>query len=398
MRYVLPIVALLVVLGSLAGVKAAQIGSMIKHGEKAAAQGPPPETVATAVAKEETWQGSIAEVGSVAASRGVTLSNLSAGRVTRIHFESGATVKEGAPIVELDTEVERSQLASAIARRDLADTTARRTRALFATGAISPAQRDADDSALAVAEKDVATIQAEIANKNVRAPFAGKLGIRAVNVGQYLAAGTPIAALESVKEVFVDFSSPQEGLGALEIGMPVRITLSLSNDKGGDAGAEAGAKESQERMGAIAAIDPVVDVATRTARVRTKLSNEDEWLRPGMFVNVEVQLRDKANVVIVPATAIVHASFGDSVFIVEDKPPNAPGMRNTPDGKPVRIARQQFVRTGRSRGDFVAIHEGLKPAQEIVTAGGFKLRNGAPVVVDNSVQSKPELAPRPENR
>lgn len=384
MRYVVTIVGVLALLGLLGGVKAAQIGALIASGKQAEQAGPPPEVVGTAVIKQETWEATLRDIGSVTTSKGVTLSNEVAGTVTRIHFESGQTVKAGAPIVELETKVERSQLASAIARRDLAATTLKRTEVLAATGAISPAQLDADRAQLETSQKEVDAIRAQIALKQVRAPFGGRIGIRGVNLGQYLAAGTPIAVLEAVKTLFVDFTTPQERLAEIAVGMPVRVALAE------DGGAP--------RTGAIEAIEPAVDPTTRTVRVRASVSNDDEALRPGMFVAVTVVFPKQQRVVMVPATAIQHASFGDSVFVVEPKPADAPGMRTTPDGKPVMVARQQFVRAGQARGDFVAILEGVEPGREVVTAGAFKLRNNSPIVVDNTVQPRPELAPTPQNR
>jgi membrane fusion protein (multidrug efflux system) len=177
---------------------------------------------------------------------------------------------------------------------------------------------------------------------------------------------------------------PQQRLPELTIGLPVRITL--------------GADAEAPLDGKLAALDPALDPATRSIKARADVSNPSERLRPGMFVSVSVILPESGSFVTIPATAVVHAPYGDSVFIVEDKKPDAPGMRTTPDGKPVKTAHQQFVRLGRSRGDFVAIVDGVKPQQEVVSSGAFKLRNNAPVVVDNTKQPTPQLAPHPENR
>jgi membrane fusion protein (multidrug efflux system) len=316
------------------------------------------------------------------------VTNEAAGVVTAIHFDSGGKAKAGAVLVELDTKVEGSELAAATARKELAATTFGRTRALASKGAVSKAQLDADRTQLETAEKEVASLRAQIAKKTVRAPFAGRLGIRAVDLGQYLAPGTPITALESDKALVVDFTTPQERLGDLAIGMPVRVALA----------AERGAS----REGAIEAIAPAIDVATRTVKVRASVEQESghqgDALRPGMFVNVTVVLAGTERVVIVPATAVMHASYGDSVFVVGDKPADAPGMRATPDGQPVKVVRQKLVKTGETRGDYVAIAGGIEPGAEIVTAGAFKLRNGAPVVVNNANKPEPEIAPHPPNR
>lgn len=376
MRYLLAIVGVVVVIGSLAAVKGAQIGMLIGFGKQMEKTGPPPEAVATGVSKREAWEGTLSAVGSVSTTKGVTLSSDAAGVVARIHFDSGQTVKQGQVLVELDTSVERAQLASAIARKQLATTTHARTRALVDKGAISTAQGDADESSLRGATSDVEAIQAQIAKKTIRAPFAGRLGIRAVNVGQYLNPGTPVTVLETFEAVHVDFTLPQQRLADVNVGMPVRVTI------GGEGGAPL--------EGKIAAVDPTVDPATRTVKLRADVSDEGEKLRPGMFVAVDVVLPETTAAVAVPATAIVHAPYGDSVFVVEEK--------KVEGGKPMKTARQQLVRLGRARGDYVALLDGLDENKEVVTSGAFKLRNGAPITIDNSKAQKPELAPHPENR
>lgn len=386
MRYVIAIVGIVAVIAALAGIKAKQIGSLIAFGKQMEVSGPPPEAVATVTIERDTWEGTLSAVGSVTSAKGVTLSNEAPGVVTRIHFESGMTVRQGQPLVELDTSVERAQLASAIARRDLAKTNAERTRVLVDKGALSAAQVDNDDAQLKTSSTDVQALEAQIAKKTVRAPFAGRLGIRTVNLGQYLNPGTPVTVLEAIDSVYADFTLPQQRLADLKVGMPVRVTLGTGVDGGAPID------------GAIAAIDPTVDASTRTVKVRASLPNKDESLRPGMFVNVSVVLPKRESTVVVPATAIVHASYGDSVFVVEDKKPDSPGMNQTADGKPVKIARQQFVRLGEARGDFVAVKDGVSAGQTVVTAGAFKLRNNAPIYVDNSIKVEAQLMPRPENR
>jgi membrane fusion protein (multidrug efflux system) len=364
------ILGILAVVGALAAVKGAQIGSMIAFGKKAQEAGPPPEAVGSAIAELQAWEGELEAVGSVATSKGVALSTDVSGVVTHIYFESGATAKQGQVLVELDSGVERAQLASAISQRELAATTLRRTKALAATGAVSPAQVDADETAMRGAATAVDAIQAQISKKTITAPFTGKLGIRSVNLGQYLNAGTPVTVLETADALHVDFTLPQQRLADVKVGMPVHIW-----EESGDAGAPI--------VGKIAAVDPTVDPNTRNIKLRADTDSTD--LRPGMFVRVAVILPQKADVVVVPVTAIVHAPYGDSVFVVEDK-----------DGK--KIGRQQFVRVGRARGDFVSITDGLKAKQEIVTAGAFKLRNNSPIKIDNSMKLDPKLDPRPANR
>lgn len=371
MRYLVTIVALLVVAGGLGAIKGSQIATLVSSGKAAAQAGPPPEAVATTIAREQEWDATLSAVGTVTSAKAVSIGNDAPGVVTRISFDSGARVKQGDVLVELDASVERAQLASAIARRELAATNANRTRKLVASGAAAPSEKDTDESQLEAAAKEVDALRAQIARKIVRAPFSGRLGIRAVNLGQYLAPGTPIAILETSETLFVDFTLPQEHLGELALRMPVRVTAKA------DAGAPLG--------GEIHAIDPAVDPTSRAVKVRATVPDPAGTLRTGMFVTAEVVLPRREPFVVVPATAILHAPYGDSVFVVEDKPGG-------------QVARQQFVRTAEARGDFVAIREGVKPGQTVVTAGAFKLRNGARVHVDNSVQPTPELRPTPANR
>lgn len=385
MRYVIAIVAVVLVIGGLVGIKGAQIGKLIGMGKQMEKDGPPPEPISTFLSDEQVWETTISAVGSVASGKGVALSTDTPGTVTRIGFDSGATVKQGQVLVELDSSVERAQLQTALARKALASTTMGRTNQLAGKGVLSQAQIDADESTLRTATTDVETIQAQIAKKTIRAPFDGKLGIRAVNLGQFLNPGTAVTTLETVESLHVDFTVPQQRLGDLAVGMPVRVS--------GDA--EGGAPV----VGKLGAIDPSIDPTTRSIKLRVDIADDkSDAMRPGMFVNVAVILPQKAKYTVVPVTAVIHAPYGDSVFVVEDKPADAPGIRSTPDGKPVKSARQQFVKLGPARGDFVAVVEGIKAKQEIVSAGAFKLKNNSPVTIDNTKQPLPQLDPHPANR
>lgn len=376
MRYVLTVVAILAVIGLLVGIKGAQIAKLIGFGKQMEASGPPPEAVSTALAEEQDWEELISSVGSVTTARGVALSTDVAGVVTAIRFESGATVKAGQVLVELDSAVERAQLQSAISRRNLAETNAARSRQLVKTGSIAPATLDSDEAALRQATTDAEAISAQIARKTIRAPFAGKVGTRSVNLGQFLNPGTPVAQIEGAETAHVDFTLPQQRLADVQVGMTARISLDAKES--GDGGA-AMVEEAK-----ITTVDPVLDNATRTVKLRADVDDDHaKALRPGMFVKVDVVLPKKQKYTVVPATAIIHATYGDSVFVVEEH----------------KKARQQFVRVGESRGDFVAILDGVKPKQEIVTAGAFKLRNNWPVTVDNSKKPlAPSLSPTPENK
>lgn len=378
MRYVFTALALLLVVALLAGVKGAQILELIRFGEAAERAGPPPETVSTAVAQAQSWEVMLTAVASIATGRGVALSNDAPGIVSRLHFESGAEVREGQLIAELDTGVEQAQLRSLRTRRDLAERTLKRSRFLIKSDAIPQAQLDADESAFRELDAEVRALEEQIERKRIRAPFTGKIGIREVNLGQYLASGTLIARLEARRPDFVDFTLPQQSLGKLALDMPVRVL---------DVGRELLVE------GRISAIAPDIDPVTRTVRVRANLP-EDERLRPGMFVRVEVVLPERAEVVAIPSAAVLRAPYGDSVFIAEPRP----AVQGEQDGAPAKVARQQFVRLGEVRGDFVAVLEGVQAGQEVVVAGAFKLKNGIPLIIDNSVEPQPELAPEPENR
>jgi membrane fusion protein (multidrug efflux system) len=382
MRIVVAVGLSVLVVGLLAGTKAAQISSLMRFGKAAQAAGPPPQAVGTATAKGAEWESVLQAVGSVQAGRGVTISIEVPGVVRAIRFESGAKVRAGQVLVELDASVERAQLASLHARRDFATSSATRTRRLEAGGASTKVQLEADEAQLRTVSADAQALVAQIEKKTIRAPFAGKLGIRSVNLGQYLNPGTPITVLESQDAVYIDFTVPQQQLARVPVGSPVRISLP-------------DAQPPRTLAGKIAAVDPNVDPVTRAVKLRASVEeaqgsgkSEADKLRPGMFVNVSVVLPERANVVFVPATSIMRAPYGNSVYIVEDGP----------GGKPAKIARQQFVRIGASRGDFVAIDEGVTAGQEVVTLGAFKLRNGAPVVVNNEIQLSPSQTPNPQNR
>ncbi len=380
MRYVLPVLGLFALIGVLVAIKFTQISSLMNMGKEMAKAGPPPETVSTATAQSQSWEGTLSAVGSITAAKGVVVSNDAPGVVSHIYFESGAVVRQGQTLVNLDTSVERAQLASSRAKMDLATLTVNRSRALVKSNTIAQAEADNDESQLKTASTDANAIAAQIDRKIVRAPFSGRLGIREINLGQYLNSGTRITVLEAIDTVYVDFTLPQQRLGEIKIGMPIRVTIEGT--------------EGVPREGTITAVDPEVDSTTRTIKVRAAVPNKEETLRPGMFANVSVVLPDQGTLVTVPTTSLVHASYGDSVFVVEDKKDDSAG----PGGSPRQVARQQFVRVGASRGDFVAILDGVAAGQAIVSAGAFKLRNGSAITVNNQVAVEPQLAPHPDNR
>jgi membrane fusion protein, multidrug efflux system len=376
-RYFLVIggaVLLLVVLGAL---KFSQISMLIGAGKAMQKAGPPPESVSTRRAEEQTWERTLDAIASVVSAKGVSLANEVPGVVSAIHFDSGDIVKQGQILVELDSRVERAQLASLLARQELANTSLARSKSLVERGVVAQATVDADQASFKSLTADLAGLQAQIQKKTIRAPFGGKLGLRQINFGQYLSPGTTIAVLESPGADFVDFTLPQEHLAVVVNGMKVRASLP------GTSGPPV--------EGSISAVDPTIDPATRSIRVRADFPEQALVLRPGMFLRVALVLPEQRKVVSIPGASVVHASYGDSVFAVESKP--------GPDGKPRPVARQKFVKLGDARGDFVAVLEGVKPGEEVVMAGAFKLRNGLPLRIDNqSVKLEPKLAPTPENR
>jgi len=389
-RFVIAAGICLVVIGVLAGLKFAQISALIRSGKAAQAAGPPPAAVGTDVATAGVWQSVFEAVGSVTAARGVTISNDSPGVVRAIRFDSGAKVRAGQVLVELDAAVERAQLASLKARLGLAATTAGRTRLLTEKGAYTRVQLDTDEAQLKTTTADVAALEAQIERKIVRAPFSGKLGIRSINLGQYLNPGTPITVLESTEAVVVDFTIPQQELARVPVGATTRIALPGTQPV-------PGAQPAQTLEGKISAAEPNADPTTRAVKLRASVNDEKAQLRPGMFVNVSVLLPEQTKVVSVPATAIARAPYGDSVYVVETRKDEKGDPVSGRDGKPAKVARQQFVRVGQARGDFVAILDGVTAGQEVVTQGAFKLRNGAPIMVNNQVKLSPSQTPRPEN-
>lgn len=336
---------------------------------------PPPEAVTTVVAQRETWTRSLAAIGTAVAVQGVTVSADLPGIVAAIQFESGTPVRTGAVLVRLDASQEQAQLTAAEAERELARLNRDRFRGLVDGGIASPADWDRVDAEFTQAEARAGEIRATIARKTIRAPFSGILGIRQANLGQYLNAGDPIVPLQALDPIYVDFAVPQQEVGRLALGGEVEVRVD------GLGGAEF--------PGTITAVDSIVDEATRNVRVQATLANPEGRLRPGMFVEARVVLGDADEVIPLPASAISYAPFGDSVFIVEDVA--------GPDGSTYRGVRQQFVELGGGRGDQVAVLDGVEPGEEVVTSGAFKLRTGAAIVVDNTVQPGNDPTPQPED-
>jgi membrane fusion protein, multidrug efflux system len=371
-RMLLMLVVAAAIIAGLGYFKLRQVQAAVKAGSSFQ---PPPAAVTTIVAKQETWPSTLSVVGTMAAIHGVTVSADLPGLVDQIKFDSGKWVQAGEVLVELDTRQERAQLAAMEAQRDLTKINYTRMQQLVNEGVISKSDYDKATADQKQADANAAEVRATIARKTIRAPFSGELGIRQVNLGQYLAAGSAIVPLQSLSPIYVNFGIPQQVVGYIQVGRNVRITSD--------------ALPGVEFTGRVSAIDSVVDPATRNIQVQATLTNPGGKLRPGMFVQVEVGVGAKRSVLPLPASAISYAPFGDSVFIVTDI--------KGPNGQTYRGVRQQFVKVDGSRGDQVAVVSGINPGDEVVTSGVFKLRNGAAVGVNNRVQPGNNPAPKPED-
>jgi membrane fusion protein (multidrug efflux system) len=364
------VVGVVVVVGALAAIKAMQIRAMVEQGKKAVF---PPETVTTAVARSESWDTSLAAVGSLTAVQGVTVAAEVQGKLVEILFAPGAKVGKGDLLARQDTSVEEAQLPGAEAQVNLTRSVLARDVEMLAEKIISQADYDIAVANHQQAEAQRDALRAAIGKKSIRAPFSGRLGIRQANLGQFLREGDPVVTLQSLDPVYVDFSLPQQDLPRVRPGLAVRVT--------GDA------LPGVSIDGRITTVSPLVDAETRNLRLQATVANPQETLRPGMYVNVAVGLPVRRKVIAIPATAPLYAPYGDSVFVVQDDG----------KGKGGKVLRQQFVRLGERRGDFVAVAEGLKEGETVVSTGVFKLRNGQPVVVDNRLAPEFRLDPRPKN-
>jgi len=371
-RMVVMLSVMAAIIAGLGFVKFKQVQAAIAEG---AAFQPPPEAVTTIVAAQDEWPTTQSAIGTTAPVQGVTVSADLPGIVDRINFESGRMVHAGDVLVELDARQEKAQLAAAEAQRDLAQLNFKRMEGLVEDGAISRADYDRAAAEQKQTEAHVGEIRATIARKVIHAPFSGVLGIRQVHLGQYLSAGDPVVPLQSLDPIYVNFGVPQQDAGLLKAGRRVQLT---ADGLGGT-----------RLTGRVTAIDSVVDASTRNVTVQATFANPEGKLRPGMFVQVEATAGGSQSIIALPASAVSYAPYGDSVFVVAD-------MKD-PAGKPYRGVRQQFVKLGPARGDQIAITSGVKPGEEVVTSGVFKLRNGGAVLVNNKVKPANKLTPKPED-
>jgi membrane fusion protein (multidrug efflux system) len=365
----------LLVIGGLVAVVAVLAGIWIKNLKSMIAAGksfvPPPETVTTTKVESGSWRSARAAVGSLVAVHGVTLGAELPGVIKEIHFESGTSVHKGDVLVRLDISTEEAQLESASADAALAKVSLERARQLRKTEANTVADLDAAEARAKQTDAAVATLRATIAKKTIRAPFDGRIAIRQVDLGQSVSPGTPLASLQSVDPIYAEFALPQQALADVKMGQQAQMRTDIF--------------PGASWQGKVGTINSEVDVATRNVRIRATFPNADGRLRPGMFVNVEVVSGDVHPVLTIPATAVLYAPYGDSVFVAEDKAGHL-------------AARQKFVRLGERRGDLIAVESGLEAGETVVSSGAFKLRNGMAIAVKNDLAPKVEIAPQPADK
>lgn len=369
--FVIAAVILIVLVGAVAGTKVLQIGKLIAMSKEKDSL--PPETVSSAEVVAEKWERAVESVGSLRAVQGADLSTRASGVVTRILFENGAEVNEGDLLLELDTDTEQANLRSAEAERDLARTVYERTRKLRENSTVPQSDMDAAESQLRKMSAMVEQLRSTIEKKQVTAPFSGRLGIREVNLGQFVNNGNKIVSLQALDPIFIDFLLPQQLIAGLATGQALKVLTDVY--------------PGRVFEGKLTAINSEIDPVTRNIRLQGTLHNPDGALRPGMFARVILSLGAAEEVVRIPATSLIAAPYGDSVFVIEEEAAEG-GAKKT-------VAKQRFVRVGRAQGDFVAVTEGLKPGETVVSAGAFKLRNGSPVTVNNAMAPQTRLQPEP---
>lgn len=364
-RILATVVVALGVLGAIFGYKFIQI-----RAAKAAlaARKPVPAAVTSAKTLRQHWAMTLGSVGTLQSYQGITVRSEIEGRITKISFESGSRVKAGDVLVEMDTATEAAQLRSYEATARLTELNLQRARDLRQTNANTQADLDASEAASLQAQANIESTKATLAKKRIVAPFDGRIGIRQVNIGQFLNKGDALATLEAVDPIYADFALPQQNVAQLTVGLPVKVNVDAFPDRQFD--------------GKIEAIDPRITDTTRNLRLRATLGNKDETLRPGMFARIDVVLPTELDIMVLPATAVVYSPYGDSVYVVGNK-----------DGAPVAL--QRWVKVGPKRGDLVSILEGLQEGDEVVTIGQSKLRPGSALKVNNQIVPDSNANPKP---
>ena len=369
-RFFLALAAFALLVITLGAVKYSQIADM-----KANAPQMPVMAVSTVESRTETWNPTLTGIGTLAPVEGVSLSRESEGTVVKINFKNGEQVKAGDILLELDTSVEAAQLRSTEAQLVLAQLESKRATELLEKQTISQSQLDQATAQLDQVQATVNALQAQINKKILRAPFDGRVGIRSINLGQYVSRGMPLVPLQKLDQLYVNFTLPERELPRLAVGHKVVI--------------EVDAFPGRRFEGKLNAINPEVSASTRNVTVQALFDNPEDVLRSGMFARVSVELPEPRTLVIVPATSVAYAAYGNSIYVVEQ-------MKDR-EGKEYLGVRQQFVKLGDRRGDFVAILEGVKNGEQVVSAGVFKLRNALPVKINNSIQPSLESNPKPAN-
>ncbi len=373
-RMVIMLVAVALVLGGIFGFQAFKASMIKKFMSQMSA---PPQTVSTAKAAYDQWQSTIQAVGSLRAVKGADLSLEAAGTINSITFNSGDDVEAGTVLLKLRADDDVAKLASLQATAALNHITYDRDLKQAKIQAVSRATLDTDAANVKNAEAQVAEQQAVLDKKTLRAPFAGHLGIRAVDLGQYLAAGTMVVTLQALDPIYLDFFVPQQAVDQVQLHQSLGVKID--------------AFPKDVFAGEISAINPRVDASSRNVQVRATLKNADHRLLPGMYATLDIKVGQPQRYVTLPQTAITYSPYGDSVYVVDDK-------GNGPDGKPQLVARQTFVTTGATRGDQVAVLTGVNEAETVVVAGQIKLHNGSTVLINNSIMPTADAAPLPVDR
>jgi membrane fusion protein (multidrug efflux system) len=337
---------------------------------------PPPTSVSTSIVERQLWGEKLQAIGSIEPVQGVRLDAEVPGVVSAINFKNGQEVNQGDMLVQLDIAPEAALLKSDKANAQLAKIELDRAQRLRDTNSVAQSELDRAQANYEIALAQVKNIEAIIEQKTIRAPFTGRVGIRQINLGQYLSSGTPIVTLQSYNRVFVNFTLPQQVIGRVDTGM----LIDLKSD----------AYPEKTFRGSVTAISPQINSATRTIEMQGTLDNADGYLRPGLFVNVSVTLSESNEVIVIPSTAIIYAPYGNSIFKINKQ-------TDETTGKMITTVKQSFIRIGKRKGDFVSVLEGLEADDEVVSAGAFKLRNEMPVSIQNDLAPSPELAPTPNN-
>jgi membrane fusion protein, multidrug efflux system len=374
-RMVIMLIAVAIVFGGIFGFQAFK-ASMIK--KFMTAMGSPPQTVSAAKAGYSAWQPRLEAIGTLRAVKGADLSLDVPGVVASISFNSGDDVEQGAPLLKLRVEDDLAKLESLQAMAELSEIVNQRDQKQFKMQAVSQATLDTDAANLKNAKAQVVQQQAVIDKKFLRAPFAGHLGIRAVDLGQYLAAGTVIVTLQALDPILIDFFLPQQAVDQVQLGQSVIVKIDAFKD--------------QTFAGEISAINPKVDAGSRNVQIRATLKNPDHKLLPGMYATVDIATGAPQSYITLPQTAISFNPYGDTVYVVDSKAADTAGK------PPQLIARQTFVTTGPTRGDQVAVLKGIDEGDLIVTAGQIKLHNGSTILIDNSITPTADAAPVPIDR